>query len=100
MYWYPWDDAKQESWVRPMPKYPYVINLNNNPMTTYRSRMHQEDLAKHLGMDRDEILRLKQITGLAALFREVPFGKAWIPVEDPLEPSDEGEDCPEIEEEI
>ena len=57
-------------------------------------------ISKHLGMDRDEILRLKQITGLAALFREVSFGQAWIPVEDPLEPSDEGEDCPEIEEEI
>ena len=36
---------------------------------------------KHLGMDRDEILRLKQITGLAALFKEVQFGKAWQPDE-------------------
>ena len=33
-------------------------------------------------MDRDEILRLKQITGLAALFRDVAFGEAWRPVED------------------
>ena len=39
-------------------------------------------ISKHLGMDRDEILRLKQITGLAALFRDVQFGKAWQPVED------------------
>ena len=38
-------------------------------------------ISKHLGMDKDEILRLKQITGLAALFREVDFGKAWVPVE-------------------
>lgn len=36
-------------------------------------------IAKHLGMDRDEILRLKQITGLAALFKDVNFGKAWKP---------------------
>ncbi len=36
-------------------------------------------IAKHLGMDRDEILRLKQITGLAALFRETKFGQAWRP---------------------
>lgn len=36
-------------------------------------------ISKHLGMDRDEILRLKQITGLAALFRDVKFGKAWQP---------------------
>ena len=39
-------------------------------------------ISKHLGMDRDEILRLKQITGLAALFRDVEFGMAWEPVED------------------
>ena len=49
MYWYPWDDTKQEIWVRPMPDRDYVINLENNPMTTYRYRMHQEDLAKQFG---------------------------------------------------
>lgn len=49
MYWYPWDDKKEELWVRPMPKKEYVINLQNNPMTTYRYRMHQEDLAKQFG---------------------------------------------------
>lgn len=38
-------------------------------------------IAKHLGMDKDEILRLKQITGLAALFKDVRFGKAWHPAE-------------------
>ncbi len=46
MYWYPWDDTKQEAWVRPMPQHPYVINLHNNPVTTYRYKMHQEDLAR------------------------------------------------------
>ena len=46
MYWYPWDDTKEELWVRPMPQHPYVVNLKNNMMTTYRYRMHQEDLAK------------------------------------------------------
>ncbi len=38
-------------------------------------------ISKHLGMDRDEILRLKQITGLAELFADVEFGRAWRPVE-------------------
>ena len=38
-----------------------------------------EWISKHLGMDKDEILRLKQITGIAALFRDVKFGKAWQP---------------------
>ena len=39
-------------------------------------------ISKHLGMDRDEILRLKQITGLAALFKDIKFGEAWRPVEE------------------
>jgi len=33
-------------------------------------------------MDEDEILRLKQITGLTALFKEVQFGQASLPVEE------------------
>ena len=38
-----------------------------------------EWISKHLGMDKDEILRLKQITGIAALVRDVKFGQAWQP---------------------
>lgn len=49
MFWYPWDDTKEDAWVRPMPDHPYVINLKNNPITTYHYRMHQEDLAKQFG---------------------------------------------------
>ncbi len=41
-------------------------------------------ISKHLGMDKDEILRLKQITGLAELFRDVHFGRAWQSVEEEL----------------
>ncbi|MDE7366989.1 MAG: DUF3440 domain-containing protein [Lachnospiraceae bacterium] len=49
MFWYPWDDTKKESWVRDMPEHEYVINMENNPISTYRYRMHQEDLAKQFG---------------------------------------------------
>lgn len=42
-------------------------------------------ISKHLGMDKDEILRLKQLTGLAALFKDVNFGTAWQPVEEETE---------------
>ena len=37
-------------------------------------------ICKHLGMDRDEILRLKQITGLAELFKDTQFGSSWTPI--------------------
>ncbi len=48
MYWYPWDDCKEELWVRERPNYPYVITIDN-PFNHYHYRMHQEDLAKQFG---------------------------------------------------
>lgn len=39
-------------------------------------------ISRHLGMDKDEILRLKQITGLTAMFKDIKFGRAWRPAED------------------
>ena len=34
-------------------------------------------IAKELGMDQDEVLRLKQLTGLAELFKNQNFSEAW-----------------------
>ena len=34
-------------------------------------------IAKKVGMDADELLRLKQITGLASLFKDKEFSKSW-----------------------
>ena len=51
-------------------------------------------ISKHLGMDKDEILRLKQISGLAELFKDIHFGQAWKPIEDLAH-----EDEPEMERE-
>lgn len=34
-------------------------------------------ILKHIGMDADELLRLKQVTGLAALFKDKDFSEAW-----------------------
>ena len=36
-----------------------------------------EKIAKELGMDADEVLRLKQISGLADLFADEEFSEAW-----------------------
>ena len=35
-------------------------------------------IGMELGMDADEVLRLKQITGLAEAFRNEDFSKSWI----------------------
>jgi ParB-like chromosome segregation protein Spo0J len=34
-------------------------------------------ICKHIGMSKDELLRLKQITGVAALFANRDFSKSW-----------------------
>lgn len=34
-------------------------------------------ILRHVGMDKDELLRLKQITGLAELFKDKEFSKSW-----------------------
>lgn len=34
-------------------------------------------ILRHIGMDKDELLRLKQITGLASLFSDQEFSQAW-----------------------
>lgn len=49
IYWYPWDDDKQELWVRDMPDLPYVINLQNNPFDFYKHKMLQEDMYHQFG---------------------------------------------------
>lgn len=41
------------------------------------SGMSDDWIAKNLGMDWDEILRLKQISGLASLFTNQEFTQAW-----------------------
>lgn len=51
-------------------------------MTNIISELHEIGrsnawISKHLGMDEDEILRLKQITGLASLFKDKEFSQAW-----------------------
>ena len=34
-------------------------------------------ILRHIGMDKDELLRLKQITGLAELFKDHEFNQSW-----------------------
>lgn len=42
-----------------------------------RRNWSDEKIARELGMDADEVLRLKQITGLAELFANEEFSEAW-----------------------
>lgn len=44
-----------------------------------------EEIAKHLGMDLEEVFRLKQITGIAELFKNQTYSKSWVMEEVPDE---------------
>ncbi len=48
-----------------------------------------EKIAKKLGMDADEVLRLSQITGLAEMFSDKEFTEAWECDLDPVEVIDD-----------
>lgn len=39
--------------------------------------MGNDWIMRHIGMDADELLRLKQISGLAALFKNKEYSKSW-----------------------
>lgn len=42
-----------------------------------RRNWTKERIAKHLGMDADEILRLTQISGLVEMFKDAEFSASW-----------------------
>lgn len=42
-----------------------------------RRNWSDEKIGRELGMDKDEVLRLAQITGLAEMFADKEFSKAW-----------------------
>jgi len=64
-----------------------IIELKNR-------NWRNERIARELGMDEDEILRLCQVTGLSGLFSDDDFSRSWEvenSVQDEFEPIDEGE---------
>ena len=56
--------------------------MGNNVKELHELGRSDAWISRHLGMERDEILRLKQITGLASLFKDLKFGQAWRPAEE------------------
>jgi len=47
-----------------------------------RRNWTDKKIAQELGMDKDEVLRLKQVTGLAELFEDEEFSEAWEPADE------------------
>jgi ParB-like chromosome segregation protein Spo0J len=56
----------------------HSIDLMSNIVAELtKAGMSDAWILKHVGMDKDELLRLKQITGLADLFKDKEFSEAW-----------------------
>lgn len=54
-----------------------VDSMSNIVVELKRRNWSDEKIARELGMDADEILRLCQVSGLAELFSNQEFSKAW-----------------------
>lgn len=70
-----------------------VLELKNRNWTNQR-------IARELGMDEDEILRLCQISGLESLFSDKDFSRAWIAMDDGMNDDFEGIEDELTDEEI
>lgn len=60
----------------------FLSKEKNRQITAEAILSHEEMedawILKNIGMDADELLRLKQLTGLASLFADKEFSKSWI----------------------
>lgn len=56
----------------------HSIELMSNIVSELtKAGMSDAWILKQIGMDKDELLRLKQITGIADLFKDKSFSRAW-----------------------
>jgi ParB-like chromosome segregation protein Spo0J len=56
-----------------------ISSMSDIVVELSRRNWSDQKIAKELGMDADEVLRLKQVSGLAELFENEDFSEAWEP---------------------
>ncbi len=67
-----------------------IIDMSKIVADLYSKGMKDDEIMKSLGMDQDEVIRLKQISGLKEAFGGFEFSKSWEEVRHKLD--DESED--------
>lgn len=70
-----------------------VDSMSDIVVELKRRNRSDEWIAKHLGMDQDEVLRLCQVSGLVEMFSQTEFSKSW-----DIELSDDNVDDADLEE--
>lgn len=54
-----------------------IVDMSHIVLTLTQNGWSEKEISKHLGMELDEIIRLKQITGLKEMFANHEFSKSW-----------------------
>jgi ParB-like chromosome segregation protein Spo0J len=54
-----------------------IKGMSDIVLSLVRGGWDDSEVAKHLGMDKEEVVRLKQITGLKEAFSNHEFSKSW-----------------------
>tara|TARA_R110000751_G_scaffold76435_2_gene154115 strand:- start:142 stop:831 length:690 start_codon:yes stop_codon:yes gene_type:complete len=55
-----------------------VTGMSNMVFSMLENGWEDADICNHLGMEPDELLRLKHITGFSKLFQNAEYNKAWM----------------------
>lgn len=58
-----------------------IVGMSSIVSDLYLGGWDDKNIAKELGMDLEEVTRLKQLTGLQSLFADRQFSKGWEPVQ-------------------
>lgn len=69
-----------------------IRDMSNIVLQLFGQGWTDEEIMKHLGMELDEVLRLKQISGLQQAFANHEFSKSWIEFESKLNIEKDEED--------
>ena len=54
-----------------------VEGMSNMVFDMLENGWSEEDICNHLGMEPEEILKLKHVTGFSKLFENIDYKKAW-----------------------
>ena len=61
-----------------------IVDMSKIVLDLTSSGWSEDEISKHLGMELDEIIRLKQISGLKEAFANHIFSKSWDEFEDTI----------------
>lgn len=62
-----------------------ILDMSKIVSDLFKKGWNDEEIMEHLGMEKDEVIRLKQISGLKEAFSNHEFSKSWVEMIDNLE---------------